>query len=149
LGAWFVDCWPLVSDFAFFDAFLDFLMDRRGSFLRFLAYCFGRFLSLFADSLGGLFRFSPTVSAASLVFSPAVSSPFLTVSPAFFRSVLYSSIAPSCASVTSAVAATKVITRVVIFMTASFSFGVSVQIKRMKRRRRVHRAAPGGTALSC
>ena len=124
-------------------------MDRRGSFLRFLAYCFGRFLSLFADSLAVSFVFSPTVSAASLVFSPAVSSPFLTVSPAFFAPCFTSSIAPSCASVTSAVAATKVITRGVILMTASFSFAVPVQRKRMRRRRRVHRAAPGGTALSC
>ena len=64
-------------------------MNRRGSFLRFLAYCFGRFLSLFADSLGGLFRFFSNCFSGFLGFFARGFESVLNSLSCFFCSVLY------------------------------------------------------------
>jgi len=64
-------------------------MNRRGSFLRFLAYCFGRFLSLFADSLGGLLRFLSYCFSGFLGFFARGFESVLNRLSCLFRSVLY------------------------------------------------------------
>jgi len=110
-------------------------MDCSGTLFRFLAYSFSGFLGLSANSLGSLFGFFSDCFSDFLGFSACGFKSVFNYLSCFFRSVLYVSSVPSCPTAASALAATNVIVRLAIFITASFSF--PVQRKRMRRPCRV------------
>ena len=120
-------------------------MNRFGTFFCFLAYgfssflglsadCFGSFLSFVSYGFSGLFSFLSNSLGDFFGFFARGFKSVLDRLSRFFCSVLYVFYCAFLArSATSAVATTKVIIRLVIFMTASFSFAVPLQRKRMQR----------------